>query len=121
MSPQAAAVPVVECATCENQWLAEDLDPFREAGVRVCPKCLGTNVRDASVAGAGTVRTFAWYLEPLWPELRQTPYNIAVVELDAGLRIMAGVEDVGYGDLEIGRRVAATWRTENGTDVLRFV
>jgi uncharacterized OB-fold protein len=119
--PEAAPIPVLVCAACGQRRLTDEHDPFRPPGVRICARCLGTELTATTIAGEGTVRTFSWYLEPPEPAALDVPYNVALVELDGGPLVIAGVEGVAVEELAIGRRVRAVVRRREGADVLRFV
>lgn len=67
-----------------------------------CPHCLGDDVRWVSPAGTG--RVYATTTVRLKPD---APYNVSIVELDEGVRLMSRVEGVHPDEVRIGMRVRA--------------
>jgi uncharacterized protein len=115
-------VALLVCSNCHYKQLPDSLDPFREPGVGVCPNCLQSDLQARAGSGAGTVLTFAWYLDQhLSTHLRPTPYNVAYIELDEGPLLFAGVDEVGLEDLRIGQRVKAIYRDDESLPCLRFI
>lgn len=74
---------------------------------RLCGGCWRGELQWQPMSGAGTVWTFtkvhtAFY-DDTWAE--DVPYVVAVVELDEGPRLMAGIVESDTSDLAIGDRV----------------
>ncbi|HEX2795413.1 MAG TPA: OB-fold domain-containing protein [Croceicoccus sp.] len=67
-------------------------------------------------SGRGTVHSFSW-IQQRPPE---PSYNVAVIELDEGARLMSRVEGVREGELAIGQRVAAFVDTAGDAPLLLF-
>ncbi len=95
----------------------------------ICPECLSGDFTWQAMSGQGTVETFIWYMQRLGataggemlfnPEL---PYNVAIVRLREGPKLISTVRDARFGDLRVGQAVTAAFDLVPGTDwsVLRF-
>ena len=73
------------------------------------------------MAGTGTVYAVSVQYRPGTPQMRdRTPYAVALIDLDAGVRVMSNV----MGDPEavaVGDRVDATWEPlSDGRHLLVF-
>jgi uncharacterized OB-fold protein len=72
----------------------------------VCRNCQGLNLFPVEVKGEGTIRTFT--VIRVAPEGKQSPYVLALVELEQGPWVMGvlGEKDPGKADMGlIGKRV----------------
>jgi uncharacterized protein len=67
-----------------------------------CPDCLGDELAWIAPSGKGTV--YATTTVRLKPD---EPYNVCIVELDEGVRLMSRVESVQPDAVRIGMRVRA--------------
>lgn len=76
----------------------------------VCPKCLGRTLEREPVSGHGTVVTYTVNHQP-WNPSVETPYVIALVELDEqrGLRLLTNIVDCAPDEVEVGMRVRVTF------------
>jgi uncharacterized OB-fold protein len=75
----------------------------------VCPGCLGTNLEYRPSTGRGEVYAASVHHVAGNPKM-QTPYVVALVALDEGVRLMTNI--VGWADpydAAVGRRVAVAW------------
>ncbi|WP_349666507.1 thiolase C-terminal domain-containing protein [Actinomadura xylanilytica] len=87
-----------------------------------CASC-GSLSSDWIVAtGAGTVHSHVLVHEPRF-EAFPGPYTVALIDLDEGVRLVAGVEggDVSSGDVAIGMRVRCEIRDFDGLALPVFV
>ena len=66
----------------------------------VCPGCGSTNVNYTPSAGKGTV-----YTRTVIHSRNRDPYNVVLIDMDEGFRIMSAVEDTANDDVQIGMRV----------------
>lgn len=72
----------------------------------VCPECLGRLFRWRPDSGLGTVWSYCIYHRAFDPAFTPAlPYNVALVELDSGPRLISNVLDVAAEDLSVGLRV----------------
>ena len=93
-----AEVQVLRCEACGV------LDP----GPRdICPRCFRRTLAPAEVPGAG--RLLSWTIVRRAPTRfrGEAPYAVAVVELDAGVRVTGRLEDAA-DEIAPGARVIAT-------------
>jgi uncharacterized OB-fold protein len=80
----------------------------------LCPQCLSERWAWAPLAGRGVVETFVWYMEPFDPRFPDVPYNVAIVQLEEGPRVVTNVLDVRPGELRVGQPVTSTITTRTG-------
>jgi len=93
------------CASCARyHW------PVRAA----CPHCGGVPVwRDAS--GTGTIAAWSIVRRAVNPELADaTPYVIAFVELDEGVRIFTNIVDCDLDSVKVGQKVKVVFKPSEG-------
>lgn len=79
----------------------------------------GTGARDlewVEVSGRGIVHATTI----MRPKPPQAPYNVALIELEEGPRLMSRVEGVAPEAVKIGMRVKARVANEDGTPILLF-
>ncbi len=82
----------------------------------LCPTCGGVSLEWRASGGRGTVyATTAVYRRDA------EPYNVALVDLDEGFRMMSRVEGVPAEEVEIGARVALKISREDDGVVPVFV
>ena len=88
---------VQQCTACEHRWFPT---------LPNCNRCLSTDYRWTPVKGTGKVYSFIVYHQA-WLEgfKQELPYNVALIELDEGLRIVNNVGGVGSAELRIGMPV----------------
>ncbi|MBM7326106.1 Zn-ribbon domain-containing OB-fold protein [Agrobacterium sp. S2] len=99
-----------QCRACgERQFPARD----------VCSSCRSEEV-DANVPLAGTGKVYSFTVVRQAPPGRPTPYTLAYVDLDDGVRVMAQVDPAGNG-VEIGDPMRVDFRAQDGTDVFGYV
>ena len=100
------------CARCSNAWL-----PPRDA----CPGCLSPEWGWEAASGRGRVLSWVVYHRAYHPAFAErVPYNVAVVELDEGPRLVTNILGVEAGEgLEIEMPVALEAETEGDVPVAR--
>ncbi|WP_329436499.1 MULTISPECIES: Zn-ribbon domain-containing OB-fold protein [unclassified Streptomyces] len=69
----------------------------------VCPHCFGTRLLPHTAAGTGTVHSKTVVHRAFGPFAQQTPFTIALIDLDEGVRMMSRI--VGGAPVAIGDRV----------------
>ena len=101
------------CLACGHRWL-----PAREA----CPHCLGTGASWEASVGRGKVVSWVVYHTAYHDALKErVPYNVALVELDEGPRLLTNVVDSDAGRaLSVGATVALQVEAEGDIQVARF-
>ena len=99
--------------SCGNAWL-----PARSE----CPSCLGEQWRWEKAAGGAKLISWVVYHVAFHPAFAQRlPYNVAVVELDEGPRLISSVVGVADAEtLKIDQRLQLVIQHEGGTAIARF-
>lgn len=83
----------------------------------VCPQCLSEEHDWVTVKEEGTLYSFVVFRREFHPALRShIPYIVAVVDLDDGPTIQAGIVGCEPEDLQCGVRVAAVWDSTPAID-----
>jgi uncharacterized protein len=76
----------------------------------VCPGCLGNDVEWREDAGDGTVYATSLHTRPGPGRAAEDgPYVVALVDLDAGVRMMSNVVGCPPEDVAAGTRVELAW------------
>lgn len=83
------------CKEC-NTWV----HPPRPA----CPSCRSLEKEWASSSGKGTIHSWVIYREAPHPSFL-TPYAVALVEMEEGVRIISNLVDVELNEIQIGMLV----------------
>lgn len=101
------------CAACQNAWL-----PPRDA----CPRCLSPEWAWEDASGSGRLVSWVVYHRAYHPAFAdRVPYNVALVELDEGPRLITNVVDVeGTEGLTLDGPVQFTQDREGEVPVARF-
>jgi len=80
----------------------------------LCPKCLGEDAEWVRLSGRGTVYSFIVVHRPQHPAFfDDVPYNVAIVELDEGIRLHANVVDCAPDALRVGLPVEVVFQRVN--------
>lgn len=82
----------------------------------LCPRCGGTSLSWEASAGAGMVYSTT-ALHPRDAE----PYNVSLVDLDEGYRLMTNIVDIDADEVRIGMRVRVRVSTTRGPQVPLFI
>lgn len=101
------------CVACGHRWL-----PARSH----CPSCLSGKTIWIVASGGGRVVSWAIFHTAYHEALKdRVPYDVTVVELDEGPRLLSNVinSDAGTG-LSVGARVELIIETEGDVSVPRF-
>jgi len=98
MSTGPVPIRLLRCADCGR------LD---SPGRVVCPGCLSTRLEPRDVDGSGTVATFTTIRRAPAKCRDEQPYDVAVVDLDCGLRVTGRLAR-DAAPVPIGARVVAT-------------
>jgi uncharacterized protein len=83
----------------------------------VCPQCTSDELEFVSPSGLGTVYSVT--------TVRRKPeaggdYNVSLVDLDEGVRLMSKVDNLSPNDVKIGLRVKARVQLTDGKGVVLF-
>jgi uncharacterized OB-fold protein len=72
----------------------------------LCPKCLSENAEWQRLSGRGTIYTFIIVHRPQHPAFfADAPYNVAIVELEEGLRMHTNILECPSEELRVGMPV----------------
>jgi uncharacterized protein len=74
----------------------------------VCPHCFGGPLRWFTAAGTGRVYSYTVPHRAFGEFADQTPFTVALVDLDEGVRMMTRIVGISPTDVEIGMRVQMT-------------
>jgi uncharacterized OB-fold protein len=93
---------IQRCTACEGLvWYPRAL----------CPRCGGTELSWEPVPADGTVYAVSVHHRPASPELAgAVPYAVVLVDLDAGVRMMARADGVVAEEVTVGQRMR--WRPD---------
>ena len=76
----------------------------------MCPECHSLEFEWARMSGRGTIYTYAIVTQPLHPFWAgKTPYNVVLVELEEGVRIVSNLVDCPNDLIRIGMPVTVVW------------
>ncbi len=88
---------------------------FRHHPRPMCPECHSLRFEWAPVSGRGTVYTYAIVTQRLHPHWKdEVPYNVVLVELEEGVRIVSNLVGCPNESIRIGMPVKV--RFEDVTD-----
>ena len=80
----------------------------------VCPKCLSEDARWHRLSGRGTIYTFIIVHRPQHPAFfADAPYNVAIVELEEGLRMHTNIVECSNDELRVGMPVEVVFERIN--------
>lgn len=85
----------------------DDCGYVRWPAAGVCPECLGRAATWTEVSGGGTLWSYAIYHHAYARTgIPSLPYNVALVELDCGARLLSRVIDCDPAELRVGLPVS---------------
>ncbi|MCC5982920.1 MAG: OB-fold domain-containing protein [Rhodobacteraceae bacterium] len=101
------------CDGCGHAWL-----PPRSH----CPACLGAEIRWEVASGGGKIVSWVVYHRAYAPHLQdRIPYNVAIVALDEGPRLLTNITDSAIGEgFATGAPVVLTIEEDDGLHLPRF-
>jgi uncharacterized OB-fold protein len=100
------------CDDCGNAWL-----PAREE----CPRCLSDKVSWEPASGRGRIISWVVYHSAVHQSFAdRIPYNVAVVELDEGPRLITNIISVHDDELGVEKPVVLRIEREGDVSVARF-
>ena len=86
-----------------------------------CDVCLSTNVAWVEASGRGTVRTFGVmhqkYHPGFYPEM---PYNLALIELEEGPRLVSNVVGVANDQIRVDMAVRVDFEVHEDSAIPKF-
>lgn len=101
------------CADCSHAWL-----PARAE----CPRCLQPDPRWEDAGGGARMVSWVVYHIAFHPAFRdRLPYNVAIVELDEGPRLVSNIVALDSdGGPRIDRHLRVLFEDEEGVTIPRF-
>lgn len=73
----------------------------------LCPHCGSDAVEWSQARGTGTIYSYTIARRPAGPAFKaDTPYVVAIIELDEGARLMSHIAGIDPEEVRIGQRVA---------------
>lgn len=85
----------------------------------MCPQCQSLEWSGQALSGNGTVFSFVIHRHPPLPDF-ETPHPIALVEMEEGVRIVAGLDGTPIDEIEIGMPVKAEFLRRGDVASIRF-
>jgi len=86
-----------------------------------CANCLAEDFAWEAMSGRGTVWSYIVYHHAFHPAFAdQLPYNVALVELQEGPRLLSNVVDIPADAVRSGMKVTAVFSPQDGATLLRF-
>jgi uncharacterized OB-fold protein len=80
----------------------------------LCPKCLSEQAEWRRLSGQGVIYSFIIVHRPLHPAfLEDAPYNVAIIELEEGIKLHTNVVECANEDLRVGLPVEAVFEKIN--------
>nr|MDT0660958.1 OB-fold domain-containing protein [Micromonospora sp. DSM 115978] len=94
---------------------------LRYPPARRCPRCLSGDWSWHDLSGRGEILSYIYVHQryhPAWAD--RVPYNVVLVQLDEGPRMVSNVMPLSRADLDVGQRVRVVFADEDGLTVPRF-
>jgi len=92
---------IQKCKQCGHLWFPP---------VPNCNRCLSYEVEWVDVSGKGTVHSFIVYQQAWHPGFKDDiPYNLAIIELEEGVRLMNNVVVASNDQIEVGMAVEVVY------------
>lgn len=80
-----------------------DCGCFRYPVAEYCPRCLSPETEWTPVSGKGTLYSFIIVHQRYDPSFADDlPYNVAIVELEEGPRLVSNIVGIPNGDIRVG-------------------
>jgi uncharacterized OB-fold protein len=107
---QASELKVQKCDACGHLWF-----PPSDA----CPQCLSPSYTWAPVSGRATVYSWVVYHHRYHPAF-EPPYNVAIVELEEGVRMPTNIVGCPLDEIHIDMPVEVVFEKIDDLTVPRF-
>ncbi len=102
---RAGTLAMQECGDCHH---------IRYPISHVCPKCLSETYGWTALSGRGTVFSSIVFHQVYHPAYKgEVPYNVSIVQLDEGPRMVSNVVGVPPSEVAVGQRVAVVFDPVN--------
>lgn len=84
-----------------------------------CQRCLAADLQWETCSGQGSIYTYTVNHRAANAHMAdKTPYVVAIVTLDEGVRMMSNIVDCRHEDVRIGARVTVSWLDTAGQPTL---
>lgn len=109
---RAGKLMLMRCAECGE---------FRMPARMHCDACLATATEWVEASGRGTVRTFGVMHQKYHAGfLEETPYNLAVVELEEGPRLVTNIVETANAAIAVGMPVTVAFTDYDDVSLPKF-
>ena len=108
----ASELRVQRCITCGH---------LRYPISTVCPECLSEDAAWELLSGRGTVVSFCIFrhaYNEAWRD--RLPYNVALIQLEEGPRMLSNVHGVSPDEIRVGLEVKVAFEVEQGFSIPVF-
>ncbi len=86
-----------------------------------CAECLAEDFAWEQMSGRGTVWAYIVYHHAFHPAFAgKLPYNVALIELEEGARLLSNVIGIPAADVRSGMAVTAVFTPQDDATLLRF-
>jgi uncharacterized OB-fold protein len=87
-----------------------------------CPECLSDQWDWHELSGRGTILSFVIFHQPYHPAWTdRLPYNVVIVQLEEGPRMVSNVLPLSEQDLAVGMPLTVTFDSEGDFSIPRFI
>ena len=87
----------------------------------LCAKCLSSDNEWVPVSGKGTIYSHVTYHRAWHPAYQdQIPYNVSLVDLDEGPRLVSNVVDIPPADVKVGMAVEVIFEDHDEYTLPKF-
>lgn len=101
------------CTDCGHNWLPAATE---------CPNCLSPDFEWAQSGGKATIISWVNFHVAFDNRFKdRTPYNVALVDLDEGPRLITNISEIPAGQDVTGRRVTLVFEHDMGRELPRFL
>lgn len=100
----------------------DDCQHLRYPPASRCPECLSAGWKWLPLSGRGEVLSYIRIHQKYnaaWAD--RVPYNVAIIQLDEGPRMISNVLPMSRPDVEVGMPVQVVFTDEDGVVIPRFV
>lgn len=110
---------------CDNErFLLQECDTcgtVRFYPASFCPNCHGETWNQLEATGTGELKTYTEVHYAASAAFKEdTPYVVALVELDEGVDVMANIVDSDPSTIKIGAPVELVWEQREGQKIFQF-
>jgi uncharacterized OB-fold protein len=87
----------------------------------LCPNCLSSDYEWVPLSGKGKVFSFVTYCRPWHPSYQdKVPYNVSLIDLEEGPRLISNVVDIPPDQVKIGMPVQVIYEDHESYTLPKF-